>query len=105
MTSRLPADLTVVVPCYNEVLNVAPLVRALDAALLQQRWEVVFVDDHSPDGTAQAVRELAQQDPRVRIIERVGRRGLSSAVIEGFFHPPRQLWPLWMAIFSMMKPR
>ncbi|WP_367160150.1 glycosyltransferase family 2 protein [Kozakia baliensis] len=83
MTSRLPADLTVVVPCYNEVLNVAPLVRALEAALLQQRWEVVFVDDHSPDGTAQAVRELAQQDPRVRIIERVGRRGLSSAVIEG----------------------
>ncbi|AQS87293.1 dolichol-phosphate mannosyltransferase [Neoasaia chiangmaiensis NBRC 101099] len=79
----LPADLTVVVPCYNEVLNVRPMVDALSAALSAWRWEVVFVDDHSPDGTAQLVRDIALTDSRVRVIERIGRRGLSSAVIEG----------------------
>ena len=74
------ADLTVVVPCYNERPNVAPLVAALDAALAGIAWEVVFVDDNSPDGTAAEVRRLARLDPRVRCIRRVGRRGLSSAL-------------------------
>ncbi|TAK98270.1 MAG: glycosyltransferase family 2 protein [Rhodospirillaceae bacterium] len=75
--------LTVVVPCYNERANVAPMVAALDAALSGLTWEVVFVDDDSPDGTAQAVREIARVDSRVRCLRRIGRRGLSSAVIEG----------------------
>jgi dolichol-phosphate mannosyltransferase len=59
------------------------MVAALDAALTGIDWEVVFVDDDSPDGTAQQARALAAQDRRVRCIRRVGRRGLSSAVIEG----------------------
>ena len=75
--------LTVVVPCYNERPNVAPLIARLDAALHGIAWEVVYVDDNSPDGTAAEVRRIAQTDPRVRCIRRVGRRGLSSAVIEG----------------------
>jgi dolichol-phosphate mannosyltransferase len=75
--------LTVVVPCYNERPNVAPLIAKLDAALHGVAWEVVYVDDNSPDGTAAEVRRIAQTDPRVRCIRRVGRRGLSSAVIEG----------------------
>jgi len=79
----LSTTLTVVVPCYNERANVAPMVKALDAALAGLAWEVVFVDDDSPDGTAAAAREIARTDPRVRCIRRVGRRGLSSAVIEG----------------------
>lgn len=79
----LPAELTVVVPCYNEAANVRPLVAALDKALVGLMWEVVFVDDNSPDGTADIVSEVAAVDPRVRVIRRVGRRGLSSAVIEG----------------------
>jgi dolichol-phosphate mannosyltransferase len=77
------ADLTVVVPCYNERPNVAPLVAALDAALAGIAWEVVFVDDDSPDGTAAEVRRLGRLDARVRCIRRIGRRGLSSAVVEG----------------------
>jgi dolichol-phosphate mannosyltransferase len=77
------ADLTVVVPCYNERPNVAPLVEKLNAALAGIAWEVVFVDDNSPDGTAAEARRLARLDPRVRCIRRIGRRGLSSAVIEG----------------------
>lgn len=76
-------SLTVVVPCYNERANVGPMVRALDEALHGVDWEVVFVDDNSPDGTAQMARDIARQDRRVRCIRRVGRRGLSSAVIEG----------------------
>ncbi len=79
----LPARLTVVVPCYNERANVAPLIARLEAALRGIAWEAVFVDDNSPDGTAAAVREIAAHDPRIRCLRRVGRRGLSSAVIEG----------------------
>ncbi len=75
--------LTVVVPCYNERENISPMVAALSAALAGLAWEVVFVDDNSPDGTSDAARALARADPRVRVIRRVGRRGLSSAVIEG----------------------
>ncbi|WP_342452877.1 glycosyltransferase family 2 protein [Roseomonas indoligenes] len=79
----LPAEITIVVPCYNEAANVAPMVERLDAALTGVAWEVVFVDDDSPDGTAARVRELAAVDPRVRGIRRIGRRGLASAVTEG----------------------
>ncbi len=77
------AELSVVVPCYNEAANVAPLARRLAAALDGVRWEAIFVDDDSPDGTAARVREVARSDPRVRCLRRIGRRGLSSAVIEG----------------------
>ena len=77
------ADLTVVIPTWNERDNVAPLVRALETALVGLAWEVIFVDDNSRDGTGAAAVALAQSDPRVRCIRRVGRRGLASAVIEG----------------------
>ena len=79
----MPLDLSVVVPCFNERANVAPMVAALDTALAGIAWEVVFVDDNSPDGTAAEARRLAQSDARVRCIRRIGRRGLASAVIEG----------------------
>ncbi len=79
----LPAELSVVVPCYNERANVAPLVAKLEAALRGVAWEAVFVDDNSPDGTSDEVRRLAATDPRIRCLRRIGRRGLASAVIEG----------------------
>jgi dolichol-phosphate mannosyltransferase len=59
------------------------MIAALDAALAGIAWEVVYVDDNSPDGTAHEVRRLARQDSRIRCIRRIGRRGLASAVIEG----------------------
>jgi dolichol-phosphate mannosyltransferase len=77
------AELSIVVPCYNECPNVAPLIAKLDAALAGIAWEVIYVDDDSPDGTADEVRRIAALDPRVRCIRRIGRRGLASAVIEG----------------------
>ena len=76
-------ELTVVVPTWNERDNVAPLVAALDAALPGIAWEALFVDDDSRDGTGARAVEIARRDPRVRCLRRVGRRGLSSAVIEG----------------------
>ena len=78
-----PPTLTVVIPCYNERLNVAPMVERLNTALAGIPWEAVFVDDDSPDGTTAAVRAIAQADQRIRCIRRIGRRGLASAVIEG----------------------
>lgn len=76
-------ELAVVIPCFNERKNVAPMVAALDKALAGIAWEAIYVDDDSPDGTTEAVREISRRDPRIRCIRRVGRRGLASAVIEG----------------------
>jgi dolichol-phosphate mannosyltransferase len=75
--------LSIIVPTFNERLNVSELVTRLDAALTATPWEVVFVDDDSPDGTAAHVRSMSQRDGRVRCIQRLGRRGLSSACVEG----------------------
>ncbi len=77
------AQLSIVVPTFKERGNVAELVRRLDLALAGIAWEAVFVVDNSPDGTAEAVKEIGQGDSRVRCIRRVGRRGLAGACIEG----------------------
>ncbi len=76
-------ELSVVVPTFNERDNVTVLYRRLEATLAGIAWEVVFVDDNSPDGTWEVVRGLARKDSRVRCIRRIGRRGLSGACIEG----------------------
>lgn len=76
-------QLSVIVPTFNERDNVITLFRRLEAALAGVEFEVVFVDDNSPDGTWQVVRALAREDGRVRCVRRIGRRGLSGACIEG----------------------
>jgi len=76
-------ELCVIVPTFNERDNVQELVHRLASCLGELRWEVIFVDDDSPDGTAEFVRSLGSNDSRVRCIQRLGRRGLSSACIEG----------------------
>jgi dolichol-phosphate mannosyltransferase len=81
--SFTPLDLSIVVPTFNETGNIAELLRRLEKCLGPAGWEVIFVDDDSPDGTARTVRGIAVQDPRVRCLQRIGRRGLSSACIEG----------------------
>lgn len=76
-------QLAVILPTYRERANIAPMVARLDAALAGVAWEAIFVDDNSPDGTADEARRIALDDPRIRVIERIGRRGLASAAIEG----------------------
>jgi dolichol-phosphate mannosyltransferase len=78
-----PLRLSIVVPTFNELHNVRELLCRLEATLDATGWEVIFVDDDSPDGTATEVRNIARTDPRVRCLQRVGRRGLASACIEG----------------------
>jgi dolichol-phosphate mannosyltransferase len=79
----LPAELAIVVPTFNEAANVELLVKQVAEALPHIRWEIVFVDDNSPDGTAEKVRAMSLQDSRIRILHRHNRRGLSTACIEG----------------------
>ena len=84
--AELPADaleLAIVVPTFNEIENIDTLVSAVQAALEGHNYEIIIVDDDSPDGTADRVREIAKRDLRVRCIQRIGRRGLSGAFIEG----------------------
>ncbi len=76
-------ELTLVIPTLNERENIAPLLERLELVLAGTRWEVIFVDDDSRDGTPEEVREIGRIDPRVRCLHRIGRRGLSTACIEG----------------------
>src|SRR5258706_809571 len=75
-------ELTVIAPTFNERDNVEPLIAKLAATLQGVHWEVIFVDDDSPDGTADKVRERGRLDSRVRCVQRLVRRGLSSACAE-----------------------
>jgi dolichol-phosphate mannosyltransferase len=76
-------DLSVVIPTFNERDNIEPLIDSIKAALDGIHWEAIFVDDNSPDGTFERIREFAAYDHRIRVIKRIGRRGLSSACVEG----------------------
>ncbi|HEX5282297.1 MAG TPA: glycosyltransferase family 2 protein [Micropepsaceae bacterium] len=79
----VPAELSVVVPTFREKDNIGLLVQKLDSALTGIAWEVIFVDDDSPDGTASEAKLLSRKDARVRCIRRIARRGLAGACIEG----------------------
>jgi dolichol-phosphate mannosyltransferase len=78
-----PLEVSIVVPTFNERLNVGELVARVERALRGISWELIFVDDDSPDGTSAEVKALAVRDSRIRCLRRIGRRGLSSACIEG----------------------
>ena len=81
---RLTApDISLIVPTYNERGNIAPLLDSVADALGEIPWEMIIVDDDSPDQTFSEVLRLAREEPRLRCLRRVGRRGLASAVIEG----------------------
>lgn len=77
------AELSIVLPTFNEAENIPVLVGLLHKTLSGIDWEVIVVDDNSPDGTTDVARSIAGVDPRVRVIRRIGRRGLSGACIEG----------------------
>ncbi|NIQ30740.1 MAG: glycosyltransferase, partial [Acidobacteria bacterium] len=72
-----------VIPTFNEQENIDPVYRAVERVLDGIDWEIIFVDDSSADATVDNVLRLSEGDPRVRLIRRIGRRGLASACIEG----------------------
>jgi len=76
-------ELTIVVPTYNERANLVPFLTSLAAALAGIDYEAIVVDDDSTDNTAAAARSLARHDRRIRVLQRIGRRGLASAAVEG----------------------
>ena len=75
--------LSIIVPTYNESKNVLPLVKSIQSVMKSKDYEIIFVDDNSPDKTYKIIQELSHQFNMIRCIRRIGRRGLSSAVIEG----------------------
>ncbi len=111
--STKSAEFCVVIPTFNECGNLPVLVDAIRCALGELAWEIIIVDDDSPDGTARCARNMHLADPRVRVIQRVGRRGLASACIEGMLatsapfvavmdgdlqHDPAVLSRMWRAL-------
>jgi dolichol-phosphate mannosyltransferase len=76
-------SLTIVVPTFNERENIAPFIEQLSAALVDERWELVIVDDNSPDKTAEEVRSHARHQRNIRVIQRMRNHGLSKSVIDG----------------------
>lgn len=80
---RPAPELSIVIPTYNERGNIPIVVDRLRASLAGIAWELIVVDDDSPDGTAALVKEIGATDDRVRCIRRLGRRGLSGACLEG----------------------
>lgn len=84
----LAPSLTIVVPTFNERANITPLLKKLRAALAGLSWRVIFVDDDSQDGTGRLVRKYAVRNPKIQCLQRIGRRGLAGAVIEGVMASP-----------------
>ena len=82
-STPVPLELAVVIPTFNEHDNVRPVLENLAKALAGIRYEVIFVDDDSPDGTADCIRALSRSTPYVRVLQRISRRGLASACVEG----------------------
>jgi len=76
-------ELSLVIPTFNERDNIIPLIDRIHSVLHTISYEIIFVDDNSPDGTAEHVRTLAQKNLQIRCLQRVGRRGLSPSCIEG----------------------
>ena len=70
----LSLELAIVVPTFNERKNVQELLRRIAASLSGIDYEVIFVDDDSPDGTADLIRGIGRDNPRVRVLQRVRRR-------------------------------
>ena len=81
---RAAPTLSLVVPTYQESANIPLLFERVKAALEGLQWEMIVVDDNSPDGTSDVAFRLAAEDRRLRCLRRVNRSGLAGAVIEGW---------------------
>ncbi|QKV17349.1 glycosyltransferase [Oricola thermophila] len=76
-------ELSIILPAYNEARNIPLIVDKIADAMGEIPFEIIVVDDDSPDGTASVTRAIAREKPNVRCVHRINRRGLSGACIEG----------------------
>ncbi|VVB86933.1 Glycosyltransferase AglD [uncultured archaeon] len=82
--NSMPPEISIVVPTYNESENIGNLLQAVSKTLESYDYEIIIVDDNSPDGTAGIVRKISCEDNRIRLVVRSGKLGLGSAILEGF---------------------
>ena len=75
--------ISIVIPTFNEVKNIIPLIKNLVALISNFEYEIIVVDDDSPDGTSEEVNKYMKFNKRIKLITRIGRSGLSSAIKEG----------------------
>ena len=75
--------LSIISPTYNEASNVVEFIKSIESTLKKYNYEIIFVDDDSTDKTYEIIKNISSKKPHIRCIRRIGRRGLSSAVIEG----------------------
>ena len=77
--------LSIVIPTYNEKDNIFRILERLKKVLKSITHEIIFVDDNSPDGTSAVIKDRIKYSSKIRLIHRIGRKGLAGAVIEGVF--------------------
>lgn len=90
----MPDTVSVIIPAYNERESI-PDILGLIAGQIDHLEEIIVIDDDSPDNTSQAVRALAQENPKIRLISRRGRQGIVSAIRDGI-SSSRGDWVLWL---------
>lgn len=81
---KLRSQVSVVIPCHNEEMNVTPLVGRLTALYGDYLHEIILVDDNSQDGTAEVLSELAESNPLVKPIFRRPPNGVGRALADGY---------------------
>jgi dolichol-phosphate mannosyltransferase len=81
---QIPIEISVILPTYNEALNLPLIIPRLQAVLKPFSYEILIMDDNSPDGTYELAERLAADTPQIRAVRRLANRGLSQAVAEGF---------------------
>lgn len=75
--------ISLIIPTYNEAGNITALINKISLSLKQQNYEIIVVDDDSPDKTWQIVQALSRKNKRVKLIRRLNQRGLTSAYNQG----------------------
>ena len=92
--------LSIVIPTYNERDNISKILEEINNTLENFTFEIIFVDDNSPDGTSKEIKNFMKKSSHIRLIHRIGRRGLSGAVIEGIFAATSELVAVMLALKS-----